>query len=58
MVAPGEINQAIGHAYQYVFTGALEATVPPFSCSVSRARCARENLVRGVGMVAHFPSTS
>lgn len=30
MSTPGEVNQAIGRAYQYVFIGALEANIKPF----------------------------
>jgi hypothetical protein len=33
MTQPGEINQAVGRAYQYVFVGALEAHIPAFSLS-------------------------
>jgi len=30
MVAPGEVNQEIGRAYQRVFIGALEASIKGF----------------------------
>ena len=30
MASPGEVMQAIGQAYQYVFIGALEASIRPF----------------------------
>lgn len=30
MATPGEVMQAIGQAYQYVFVGALEASIRPF----------------------------